>query len=427
MQKGGGSSSATRPKTKMKRNQGPEAASEVSVPARQPTSTFVSSPLRGTARRQKAISRQKTLLDGEDEEEQEGGKAGPTERSGYFKDGSVADSEDDYFEPPQPLARIRPRQRQRTLEELGPRISTDTFTEAASVNEIHSQVIDAFIEQARELEESIRNTHGLRRNLFTEQQYREMCISWATDVSKLRQISGINEDNVAKFGVKFARLLKQFHAQYCEMMGETRRESSAYPTMRTVSGNHDIVDLISSEGEDMDEDQGEEEEGAEEDSGPDEPSDDDEDEEDAGETANYSNAPSAPLSREVQEWHAKYNKIGAKKASPAKASSSRGGGSGSGMAAKKRQFGKRTTSRGKSTSSRGGSSYSSGGISKRKPSGGGSGGSGGSAAYRKSGGGGSSGSAKAGSSKFSARSGGSSASAAARRTPVNSSIMTMPT
>jgi bloom syndrome protein len=394
VQKGGGSYFAGRPKKTIR------AAKETvadAVPA--PQSTYLSSPLRGTAKRKKAKakSRQESILEEDDDDEQEA--AGLLHANGYEKDGFVIgnDDEDDYFDPPPKPTR---RRRQQTLDELGPPIARDTRIDEASIDDIQQGVVEAFIEQAKDLDENIRNKNGLHRTLFTEQQYREMCIYWATDLDKIHAIPGVNQDNVQKFGPKFIKLLKDFHASYKEMMGKpivTTRAASvkaSHKTSRTVSGNHDIVDLISSDGEE-----------AEEDYGLDDLDDEDEGEDDevlAGESSKYFAASASRQSHEVEDWHTAFAQMGTS------VPKSKGG----------KKSGRGGAGKGKKWYPRGGSS---GGVTKRKSSTGSTRRSSGSASTR---GGADSGSRARASSASTGTRGG--ASGAAKRVTVNSGISTMP-
>ncbi|KAK2072528.1 hypothetical protein P8C59_006876 [Phyllachora maydis] len=250
VQKGDGSVH-DRPRTKITRGAGPERPAK----PRMPPSTMVSSPVAVTTKRRMAkTKRQQSIVFEEEHEELDEDSTAVLHSNGYAKDGFVVedDEEDSHFEPAPPSRPRPPRQRQRTLEELGPPISRDARIDEASIDEIHSEVVSAFVDEARREEEEIRNSKSLRRNLFTEQQYREMAIRWTTDLPKMRDIDGINTDNVVKYGSRFVKLLRGFHAQYQEMMGPTAaggesQGKQSLRTSRTVSAYHDIVDLVSSE------------------------------------------------------------------------------------------------------------------------------------------------------------------------------------
>lgn len=324
-----------------------------------PPSTNISSPLKAPARKRKA---KVPVLDAEDEETDEEPN-GPLHANGYEDDGFVVgddDLSDDGFEPVR-TSLAPPRRRQQTLDELGPAISRDARLKEANLNEIHEDIIPVFVEAAKTLEEQLRNKSGLRRNLFTEQHYREMIIRWATTVAKMRRIPGIDAEKVDNYGQKFIPLIKRYHAQYQEMMGETPALTIGRST-RTVSGNHECIDLVSSEEEDEDDDpvdkvaeQGPGEQYDFED-------DDDDDDEDL-EASRYFNAPPQPASRSA-----------ASSFQPRGGASSRGKGRGSNSTSWGRGGSKKSyTGRKASGGSRGGGygsrrSSGTGGVSKRKAS-----------------------------------------------------------
>ena len=348
--------------------------------ARLPPSTCISSPLRATARKRKAQAhRESLILDEVDEESEDDIQPHHAlHASGYMRDGFVVEDDeesDDAFDPPRPPARL-PRRRQQTLEELGPPISRDARFDEAGLSEIHQDIIEDFVERAKRLEEDLRNRKDMRRTIFTDQQFREMAIRWTTSVTKMRSIPGIDVDKVNTFGAKFVPLVKQYHDQYREMMGDAAEPApppaSSYTTTRTVSGNHDIVDLLSSDDEQM---EGEFE--------------DDEDDEDDLESSRYFGGPNAQPpgeSSEVQDFYREFERLNSQPASKKGASSSsrgsttswrggggkrgfrkggRGGARGSGGVTKRKASGSRRSSGG--TSSAGGRSRGGGSA---RPSGG---------------------------------------------------------
>lgn len=375
------------PKKQAKEN---TSAAAAMLPLPPPPSTNVSSPVSGRAKRRKA---QNMVLDADDEESEEE-PSGPLHANGYEDDGFVVadeDASDDGFEPVK-AHHVLPRRRQRTLEEqLGPRISRDARMDEATINDIHRHTIAAFVDEAMKQEETIRNKAFLRRNLFTEQQYREMAIRWTNTLDKMRRIPGIDRDNVDKHGAKFTPLVETYHGRYLEFMGErpsappaTAPSHARKPrTGRTVSGNHDCIDLISEDGDedddedndhdpygmndahdDDDDDQEEEEE---------EEGEEEEEEEDGeGEASKYFADVSASEQARIRQFQARIGVIN----SQAQVTSGAGG--------RARGGGGRRSSQGRRASGgRGGGggararSFSGGGVTKRKPSGGGGGGAGG--------------------------------------------------
>ncbi|KAK4153419.1 hypothetical protein C8A00DRAFT_15349 [Chaetomidium leptoderma] len=231
-----------------KTDQTPSNASKAPRKKRPPPSTNISSPVSGVSRKRKAKSAIETAVDEEDEgDEDDEGDEGDANRdrhaNGYERDDFVIsdeDPEEDAFDPPPPNRRPQPQRRQQTLEELGPPISRDTGLDDAGLDDIHQDVVQAFVERAHVVEENLRNKHGLRRPLFTEQQYREMAIRWTMTVAQMYTIRGVDKSKVDSYGAKFASLVQQFHEQYQEMMG---RLSAAEIAAKNEKRN--FVDLIS--------------------------------------------------------------------------------------------------------------------------------------------------------------------------------------
>lgn len=228
-----------------------------------PASTLVSSPVRrgaGKSRKGKAIA---SLFDeeaiAEDDEHDDMEHEVALHYNGYEQDDfCVPDDEEDYFEPVHKTS-IKSR-RQRTLEELGPPISRATGDEV--LDDVHGMIVAAFLDEAKNLEEELRNNKGYRRPLFTETQLRQMAIGWTTTVDQMRRVPGIKIENVDKFGTKFLPLVLQFYDNYCEMMGQggdgamatipgTAGPSSA---RRATEPQNDIIDLVSDDDDEDDDD-----------------------------------------------------------------------------------------------------------------------------------------------------------------------------
>ncbi|RKU39831.1 ATP-dependent DNA helicase sgs1 [Coniochaeta pulveracea] len=188
-------------------------------------------------------------MDAEDEESDEE-PDGPMHANGYQDDGFVVADEDvdsDTHEFELSRRATVGRGRQRTLHELGPPITRDARLDEANPNPIHLDIIPQFVDEALGLAEDIKKDHNLRKFIFTEQQIREMIIRWTTTPAKMRRVPGISTENVDKYGAGFARLVKQYHTMYQEMMGEVPPTPMTGRSTRTVSGNHEIVDLCSDE------------------------------------------------------------------------------------------------------------------------------------------------------------------------------------
>ncbi|KAH8891016.1 ATP-dependent DNA helicase [Thozetella sp. PMI_491] len=316
-----------------------------------PPSTFISSPVTSTAKKRLAKARREsTIMDDEGEESDEAvHPRHALHPSGYENDGFVISDEDNdsepAFEPVKPHHRL-PKRRQRTLDELGPPISRDSRLDEAGLDEIHQDIIEAFVEEAKKLEEELRNMKSLRRPLFNHQQFREMAIRWTTTVGAMRSIPGIDAEKVDSFGAKFVPLVRQHYEQYQEIMGGSKQQPSSssvsYRTGRSVSGKHEVVELLSS-----DEDMGGED-------------DEEEEEEEHLEPSKYFSGPSARPQHQdpdVEDFHRKFQELNSQTTTKKSAG---GGGRGSGWKGSKRGSYKRKQSS---------AGRSSGGVAKRKPSG----------------------------------------------------------
>lgn len=69
---------------------------------------------------------------------------------------------------------------------------------------------------------------------------------WTDTLDKMYLISDIDRERVARYGAKFLPLFGEFRQQHCDMMG--------IPDPRTspdASGSHDVIDLISSDIDEM--------------------------------------------------------------------------------------------------------------------------------------------------------------------------------
>lgn len=230
-----------------------------------PASTFISSPVRGGARKTKKGKSVANFID--DEAIAEGGEDdldpwADRHADVYEQDGFVVaddDEDDDYFDPPvAPL----PRQRQRTLDEL-PR-STLPATAQEADGELHEDVASAFLDEAKVLEEETRNNKGFRRPLFTEAQMKQMAIRWADSLDKMYCIPGIDHDKVNKYGVRFIPLVRKYQLSYQEMMGQKEDALATIPATAGPSTSRrgpqqqqqqqpgDFIDLVSEDEEDED-------------------------------------------------------------------------------------------------------------------------------------------------------------------------------
>ena len=210
-------------------------------------STYVSSPTERRRRRDRPA-------DSEDE-----GNYGTNAQDNADDGFAVSDDEDDNeaFEPlpkhrpPKPVA--KPSAKAAAKRKALPPIVTDKRLE--DLLEIHQDIVNEFVREARKCEENIRNKKGLRRPLFKDQDFREMAINWTMTVERMSRIPGIDADKVFEHGTKLLPILKVHHGVYKDVMGVDHDDSADTSQDRD---EQDIVDLISSdidpEDDEMDED-----------------------------------------------------------------------------------------------------------------------------------------------------------------------------
>ncbi|EXK78903.1 bloom syndrome protein [Fusarium oxysporum f. sp. raphani 54005] len=122
--------------------------------------------------------------------------------------------------------------------------------ELKDLNEIHRDIVNGFVREAKVAEEKIRKRKGLRSPLFTEKELQVMAIRWTTSLNKMSKIPSIQLDKVMIHGPEILRILRRYYSGYREVMDPK------------CSGSNDreIVDLLSSDAE-MGEDAYEEEDG----------------------------------------------------------------------------------------------------------------------------------------------------------------------
>ncbi|KAL5592378.1 hypothetical protein FOBRF1_013404 [Fusarium oxysporum] len=111
--------------------------------------------------------------------------------------------------------------------------------ELEDLNEIHRDIVDGFVQEAKVAEEKIRKRKGLRSTLFTEKELQVMAIRWTTSLNKMSKIPGIQLDKVMIHGPEVLRILRRYYSGYREVMDPK------------CSGSNDqeIVDLLSSDAE----------------------------------------------------------------------------------------------------------------------------------------------------------------------------------
>lgn len=125
----------------------------------------------------------------------------------------------------------------------------------SNLSDLHQDLIDNFVREARSWEEAIRNRKELRRPLFTEQQFREMAVNWTMSLPQMARIPGIDTMKVKDHGTKLLDILRKYYTMYQSVMDATKETAS----QATLNEAQEIVDLISSDAdmdfeEDADED-----------------------------------------------------------------------------------------------------------------------------------------------------------------------------
>jgi bloom syndrome protein len=155
----------------------------------------------------------------------------------YANDDSVASDDEDAFEP---LPARRHRREETPGDGLGPPITIDQ--RMANLPDIHRVVVGQFVEEAKGLEEKIRNGTGARKPFFTEANFREMAINWTLTLDEMMQIPDINVERVKKYGPQFVKMVTNYHKDYDQMMADGDD--------RVIDKNHqNVIDLISDEEE----------------------------------------------------------------------------------------------------------------------------------------------------------------------------------
>jgi bloom syndrome protein len=155
-----------------------------------------------------------------------------------------SEDEEDAFEPMSARGRSKPN----AVGILGPPITLDD--RMAALPEIHRVLIHQFVDEAKKLEEKIRNRTAARKPFFTEANLREMAIRWTVTLADMRRIPDINVERVDSYGNKFLPMIQRYYNNYNGMV-ETDDDVDIDP-------NHqDVIDLVT-DGEEDEEDEEEE-------------------------------------------------------------------------------------------------------------------------------------------------------------------------
>lgn len=201
-------------------------------------STYVSSPVERRKRRTRV-------------EESEDDEDFPTTSHGYANDGFVVsddemrEEEDDDPEAFEPLPKHRPAKppakaaAKKKAVAPGPPITSDRRMQ--DLPEIHQDLVNTFVREARKVEEHIRNKKELKRPLFSERDFREMAINWTMSLDRMSRIAGIDADKVKEYGPKLLPVLKRHHDLYQDIMGADGADDD------DDDDDQQVVDLISSD------------------------------------------------------------------------------------------------------------------------------------------------------------------------------------
>lgn len=155
------------------------------------------------------------------------------------------DESDEAFEPrPQRSSRSR-----RQVSDLGPPITTDKRMD--QISEVHRDVVESFVDEAKKLESNLRNKNNHHRRYFNEADFREMAVNWTLTIEDMKELPDIDVDKVERYGKKFIPLIDKFYNSYATMMGHGHD--------RDMDENHrNVIDLCDDD-EEEEEGQGDDE------------------------------------------------------------------------------------------------------------------------------------------------------------------------
>ncbi|KAI0998389.1 ATP-dependent DNA helicase hus2/rqh1 [Podosphaera aphanis] len=155
--------------------------------------------------------------------------------------GTLASSDFNFETALPPSRKIRRREQ----PVLGPPITVDQ--QLAQLPELHREIVHNFVDEAKAIEEKLRNKLGARKPFFSEANFREMAIIWPLTTEEMKNIENINRERVESYGKHFIPLIKLYFQNYNEIMGSQLPE-------RDIDKNHENVVIVSD-----DEDEGGEE------------------------------------------------------------------------------------------------------------------------------------------------------------------------
>ncbi|ATZ45906.1 Bcsgs1 [Botrytis cinerea B05.10] len=199
-----------------------------------PPSTLLTSPITQSQSRHSRKGKERHIED-EDISDDDFHPSTYPQHDPPASDSVESSEEEDYFEPTSGSSRTMRGIRQ--TSRIGPPITADQ--EMERLDPVHQEIVIAFVQEAKMLEETLRNKNNHRKPYFTEVEFRRMAIRWTTDTTLMSQIPGIDENNVALYGKRFLKLLEENRLHYNEMMDPNFKPDK----------NHLIVNLVSEDDE----------------------------------------------------------------------------------------------------------------------------------------------------------------------------------
>lgn len=198
----------------------------------QPSSTLLTSPI--TPAQQSRKGKERFIEEGNEISDEDFHPSTYPQHDPSNSDG-VESSEDDAFEPMR--HRSRSIRNSRQADRLGPPIVAEGGME--NVSPVHQDVIDEFIQHAKEMEESLRNKNGHRKPYFTEREFRYMATHWTTSIPLMSQIPGISKENIDSYGKRFLKMLEEHHLGYRQMLDPTFKSDKNLLIVNLVSDDED--------------------------------------------------------------------------------------------------------------------------------------------------------------------------------------------
>ncbi|KAF4446778.1 bloom syndrome protein [Fusarium austroafricanum] len=120
-----------------------------------------------------------------------------------------------------------------------PGLPISISAELGDLNEIHRDILDGFVQEAKVAGEKIRKRKGLRSPLFIEKEFQVMAIRWTTSLNKMSKIPGIQLDKVMIHGPEILHILRRYYSGYHKVIDPKCSRSN----------DQEIVDLLSSDAE----------------------------------------------------------------------------------------------------------------------------------------------------------------------------------